>query len=72
MPLALAVLALLLSSWALLGFAIYPLQVLRLARRIPSEQAFFTVLGKFPEALGALEFHMNRLRGRKREILEYK
>ncbi|MEO3477742.1 glycosyltransferase [Phaeobacter sp. CAU 1743] len=72
LPLALAVLALLLSSWALLGFAIYPLQVLRLARRIPSEQAFFTVLGKFPEALGALEFHMNRLRGRKREILEYK
>jgi GT2 family glycosyltransferase len=60
------------SPWALLALAIYPLQFLRLSRAMPLEQAFFTVLGKFPESVGVLEYHWNRLRGRSRRIIEYK
>lgn len=64
--------AALVTPWALIGFTAYPLQILRLARRMGGEQGFFTVLGKFPEALGVLEYHWNRLLGRSRSILEYK
>ncbi len=51
---------------------IYPAQVLRLSRRTGFEQALFTVLGKFAEAAGALEFYWRRWRGSARGILEYK
>ncbi|MFT5341479.1 MAG: glycosyltransferase involved in cell wall biosynthesis [Paracoccaceae bacterium] len=58
--------------------AIYPLQVLRLGLRYrgqgpaPWARAFFAMLGKFPEAVGVVEFHWNRLRGRRTGLLEYK
>jgi GT2 family glycosyltransferase len=58
--------------WLWLGWCIYPLQMLRLSRHMSSEQAVFTVLGKFAEAVGALEYHWNRWRGRSRSLLEYK
>lgn len=50
----------------------YPLQVLRLSRHWPLERAMFTVLGKFPEALGALGYYLGRLSGRRRGIMDYK
>ena len=50
----------------------WPLQVLRLSRRMGWEAALFTVLGKLPEAQGALGYHLNRLRGRQRGLIEYK
>ena len=34
--------------------------------------AFFTVLGKLPEAQGALGFYLGRLIGRRRGLIEYK
>ncbi|MBT8153947.1 glycosyltransferase [Epibacterium ulvae] len=52
--------------------AIYPLQILRLSRKMKRPEAIFSVIGKFAEALGALEFYKNRLRGQRRGILEYK
>lgn len=55
-----------------LAAVIYPLQILRLAQRMPFAHAVFTVLGKFAEGLGALEFYKNKLSGQRREILEYK
>lgn len=55
-----------------LAVAIYPLQVLRLARRGGMEWAAFTVLGKFAEAQGALEFLWRRITGRRRGLIEYK
>jgi len=58
--------------YLLLAALIYPAQVLRLSRRMGYEQALFTVLGKFAEAAGALEFFWNRWRGKARGILEYK
>jgi GT2 family glycosyltransferase len=57
---------------ALLWLA-YPAQVARLALRSGDWQwAFFSVLGKFPEAQGVVQFHLNRWIGRKSEIVEYK
>ncbi len=50
----------------------WPLQVVRLSRRMGWEAALFTVLGKLPEAQGALGYHLNRLRGRQRGLIEYK
>ncbi|MCA0869500.1 glycosyltransferase [Seohaeicola saemankumensis] len=62
----------LVSPWLWLLALVYPLQVARLARRLPPEVALFTVLGKFPEAIGALSFYANRARGRKTALMEYR
>ncbi|MFG0679553.1 glycosyltransferase family 2 protein [Pseudomonas sp. xss_4] len=57
---------------------LYPLQVLRLARRgglAPRQrrlQAMFLVLGKFPEAVGQLKFWRQRLLPGKSALIEYK
>lgn len=71
LPLAIAVMSLV-SVWGLLLFAIYPLQIARLSRQKGWTWAFFTVLGRFPEAQGALRFYRNRLQGRKQRLIEYK
>jgi GT2 family glycosyltransferase len=65
--------ALLITPWALLLLLIYPLQVLRLARRMPLRTAFFLTLGKFPETHGALGYWAGRLAGvKRRKLIEYK
>lgn len=56
----------------LLLAAAYPLQVLRLARRGGWEWALFTVIGKFAEAQGVLGYWFDRLRGKRRGLIEYK
>lgn len=64
------------AGWLIL--LAWPLQMLRLAWRWRSEgragveAAVFTVLGKLPEALGVLDYRLNRLRGRRRGLIEYK
>jgi GT2 family glycosyltransferase len=60
------------SPWAALILAAYPVQVLRLQRRFGLERAFFLVLGKFPEAIGVLQFWLNRLLRRRAALIEYK
>ena len=68
--------AALLAGWihpvGLLILLAWPLQVLRLSRRMGWEAAFFSVLGKLPEAQGAMAFHLNRVRGRRQGLIEYK
>ncbi|NIC41039.1 glycosyltransferase family 2 protein [Aquabacterium sp. A08] len=53
--------------------AVYPLQVLRLAR-MPGGglRGFFLVLGKFPEAWGVLQFAWGRLWRKRSRLIEYK
>lgn len=51
---------------------IYPVQVLRLARRRGFTWGFFTVVGKFAEARGVMSYWVNRVRGRTRGLIEYK
>ena len=56
-----------------LALMLYPAQVLRLTLKTNDHQlAAFNVLGKFPEALGVVQFHRNRMFGRKSAIVEYK
>ncbi len=51
---------------------IYPAQVLRLARRGGLAWGFFTVIGKFAEARGVISYWVNRVRRRRRGLIEYK
>ena len=77
-PLA-TVIAMLMVGWSgLLLLLVYPLQVVRLARRgdrSPRENwllALFLVLGKFPEMLGQAKFLLNRFGTGKTALIEYK
>lgn len=60
------------TPWAGLLLLAYPLQILRLSRRLGWERGVFTVLAKIPEAQGVLEYHLNRLRRRRSRLIEYK
>lgn len=78
LPVAIALVALLLGPWALAALALYPLQVLRLylrgsgARRDRALLACFHTLGRFPEVLGQLQFVRDRWLGRRSALIEYK
>jgi len=73
-----SVLGSLVTPWALALLLAYPAQIVRLAmregaRREDWEEAAFLTLGKFPEAMGALEKAILRWRGRANaELIEYK
>ncbi len=75
---AAAVAAGLVHPAGLLILLLWPLQMLRLGWRWRAEGragwevAAFTVLGKPAEALGVLGFHLGRLTGRRRGLIEYK
>lgn len=77
LPVVILAATLLLHPAFLLLALIYPAQVLRLASRYGGGGkgltiAFFMVLGKFPEALGALGYGVSKLTGRKLSLIEYK
>ncbi|MBZ8119281.1 glycosyltransferase family 2 protein [Roseovarius sp. LXJ103] len=71
LPLALLTLSFTVS-WGWLLWLVYPAQVLRLSRRGGWAWGFFTVLGKFAEARGAVGYYWRRLRGGEVRIIEYK
>lgn len=50
----------------------WPLQFARLAPKLGLTRAAFTVLGKLPEAQGVLGYHLGRMRGKRRGLIEYK
>lgn len=67
--------ALVLGGLHPLGFAVllaWPAQVLRLIPRLGPERAFFTVLGKLPEAQGVFGYWWGRLRRKRKPLIEYK
>ncbi|MGV8988677.1 MAG: glycosyltransferase family 2 protein [Cypionkella sp.] len=77
LPLVTALLTVFLSPWALVLLLIYPMQILRLARRYGGmraawERAAFLTLGKFAEAAGAMEYWVRRMMHRRAGIIEYK
>lgn len=73
LPLLLLLGALALSPWVLLGFLLYPLQVLRLRLRgFAWVRALFLTLGKFPETQGALTYVWRRLSRGQDRLIEYK
>lgn len=64
--------------WGLAMLLIYPAQVVRLALRGTRSveeswwRALFLVLGKFPEAIGQMNFIYNKLAGKTARLIEYK
>lgn len=72
LPLA-ALAGLLVAPWLTgLILLVYVLQTFRLIRRSGLEQGAFLVLGKLPEAIGVIEYHLNRLCRRRTGLIEYK
>lgn len=77
-PLFAFVCAALVGPFGLVAFAVYPIQVVRLALRGDRSmrenwwRAVFLVIGKFPEMLGQLEFLAHRYLGGKSRLIEYK
>ncbi|MEH7827773.1 glycosyltransferase family 2 protein [Gemmobacter denitrificans] len=71
-PMAALLLAALWHPAGLALILLWPLQWLRLSRRMGAEAALFSVLGKLAEAQGALGFYWGLLRGRRRGLIEYK
>ena len=71
-------LAIWLGAWGLAMLLIYPAQIVRLALRGTRSvrenwwRALFLVLGKFPEAMGQVNFLYNRLAGKRARLIEYK
>jgi GT2 family glycosyltransferase len=64
---------------SLLLLLAYPLNVIRIARRLRGEGqsrpwtlAFFLMLAKLPEAMGWLRFQRARLTGKRSKLIEYK
>jgi hypothetical protein len=78
----LPIVTLLASCWQPVAAALlllYPAQWLRLGRRFaaegspaPWQRAGFLILGRFPEAQGALKFLLWRVAGRTSALIEYK
>lgn len=70
--------AFLLNSLWLGLILLYPLQIVRIGLRVPvmSRQgwwrAAFLVMGRIPEGLGLLQFHKNRVLGKRGTLIEYK
>jgi hypothetical protein len=68
----------LMIPWGWASFVIYPLQMLRQSLREVGSfrqritKSFFQLLGRFPEALGQLQFLRDRLSGRIPALIEYK
>jgi GT2 family glycosyltransferase len=77
-PLVTASLVLAVGVSGLLVLLVYPAQIVRIAlrgRRSVKQNwiyALFLVMGKFPEALGQLNFLYNRLTGKTAHLIEYK
>lgn len=77
-PIFLIVAPFFLGSIVLLGVLVYPLQILRLAHKVDFGvvnslvYAFFETLGKFPEMVGVLKYHLCLAIGKKSVLIEYK
>ena len=78
LPLAIVLSALVVSPACWLGLALYPLQMARVAWRLPQRgsirwlRAFFLVAGKFPEAQGLLKAWLANARRQRAVLIEYK
>jgi GT2 family glycosyltransferase len=78
LPLLVIVSCVVAGPWGLLWCLLVPLQMLRLAlrkqgpARLRVAHGFFTVLGKWPEMLGLIEFHRRRWKREQSKLIEYK
>jgi GT2 family glycosyltransferase len=77
-PIAIAVLSIFADWRCLFLVLVYPLNVIRIALRDNPRSglnwwsALYSVLGKFPEAVGGIKLHARRLTGKRQALIEYK
>lgn len=69
------------GGWSLVGLGLYPVQWIRIMAKERKRGrsgadarlvATFTMLGKFPQMAGVMGFAVDRVRGRRAELIEYK
>lgn len=73
LPLAVLVLALTVTFWALVLVLAWPAQAVRLILKgYDGRESVFLTLGKFPEAQGVLTYWRRRLTGGRQRLIEYK
>jgi glycosyltransferase involved in cell wall biosynthesis len=78
LPLFCVVTSFAIFPWGFMSFVIYPAQMLRQIIRAKGSfrerftKGFFQLLGRFPEALGQLQFLRDRFLGRTNALIEYK
>jgi GT2 family glycosyltransferase len=78
MPLACIIICVVVWPWGLMAWLIYPLQVFRQILRNSGSVndratiAFFQVLGRFPEVVGAVKFLLSKIFSRQVGLIEYK
>ena len=78
LPVLAVALAIFVSQWALVLLLAYPLQVLRIYRRVHQSlpaagwYAALLVAGKLPEVLGQFKFLFDRVLGKRAALIEYK
>jgi cellulose synthase/poly-beta-1,6-N-acetylglucosamine synthase-like glycosyltransferase len=78
LPLLCFVAGIVVMPWGFISFAIYPAQALRQTIRGEGNfrervtKSFFQLLGRFPEAVGQLQFLRNRMLRRTTPLIEYK
>ncbi len=78
LPLVCLVAGFIVMPWGFASFVIYPAQMLRQLMRATGTfrervtKSFFQLVGRFPEALGQLQFQRDRLLGRATTLIEYK
>ena len=80
LPLGILALAVEVTPWLLIALAVFPAQVLRIARHCHSSPSladrlsygFFTVVGKFAQLQGVLKFAWTHWRNAQHTIIEYK
>jgi len=69
----LTLLGLFVTPWALALLLAYPAQIARMtARSKDFTHATFTLLAKFPEMQGVIDFLSGRIIGRRKKLIEYK
>jgi len=80
-PLLILIAALATRGWGLFLFAVYPLQMARIARRRSRNgdsagdawlYGVFCMLAKLPQSLGVIKLHRRRWLGKQTKIIEYK
>lgn len=76
-PFAIVLAAYFVNSWSFMLLFAYPAQIFRLyLRRVSDlghmEWAIFSVMSKFPEAIGVIQFAWTRFLGTTSELIEYK
>jgi len=77
-PLITLIIGIINFKWGMFCLLIYPIQIIRLARRNSAQgkhpwiMAFFLVLGKFPEMLGQIKFFQRLYSGKQGKLIEYK